>query len=74
MIPIFLNTKMPSFESVGFSLGVKALVIVVTRGPTDYRDKNNDDEDGIQTGNNSFSNTLCCTSINVCGVGEQSSR
>ena len=65
---------MPSVETVGISLGLIALTIVITRGLIDYCDKKDVEEDEIQTDNHSFANMLCCTSINVCGVGEQSDR
>jgi hypothetical protein len=65
---------MPSFETVGISLGLIALTIVITRGLIDYCDKKDVEEDEIQTGNNSFTNMLCCTNLNIGGLGEQSNR
>ncbi len=65
---------MPSVETVGISLGLIALTIIITRGLVDFCDKKDVEEDEIQTGNNSFTNTLCCPNLHIGGVGEQSNR
>jgi len=65
---------MPSFETVGLSLGLIVLTIVITRGLIEYCDKTDDEEIELQTNSNSFTNTLCCTNLNIGGLGELSNR
>ena len=73
--PYFSEYKqMPSVQTVGISLGPIALTIVITRGLIEYCDQKDDDDAELQTNHSSFTNTLCCTNLNIGGLGEQSNR